>query len=149
MYGRGSGSGSDSGIGAGGRRGGRQGAAQPTPRGRGRGRGSSGHGGSMSFTHSAYEAGASSSASVPVARIISDVEERLTLEAPMVAASEASSPQLAPPPTVAKFVSRPGYGTVGTKCLIRANHFLVQLSDRDLHHYDVSILFLVIPLFVY
>ncbi|MCD9641208.1 argonaute 5 [Datura stramonium] len=34
---------------------------------------------------------------------------------------------------------RPGYGTVGRKCLIRANHFLVQVADRDLHHYDVTI----------
>uniref|UniRef100_A0A803MLG3 Uncharacterized protein n=1 Tax=Chenopodium quinoa TaxID=63459 RepID=A0A803MLG3_CHEQI len=34
---------------------------------------------------------------------------------------------------------RPGSGTVGLRCAVRANHFLVQLSDNDFHHYDVSI----------
>ncbi|PIA43518.1 hypothetical protein AQUCO_01900127v1 [Aquilegia coerulea] len=47
-----------------------------------------------------------------------------------------------PPPASSKamtFPSRPGYGTLGTKCTVRANHFLVKLQERDLHHYDVSI----------
>ncbi|CAH9097364.1 unnamed protein product [Cuscuta epithymum] len=47
-----------------------------------------------------------------------------------------------PPPGSSKdvrFPSRPGYGTLGQKCIVRANHFLVELSDRDLHHYDVTI----------
>ncbi|KAK1296146.1 Protein argonaute MEL1 [Acorus calamus] len=35
--------------------------------------------------------------------------------------------------------SRPGFGRVGKKCVVRANHFLVQLTDKDLHHYDVAI----------
>ncbi|CAO2813226.1 unnamed protein product [Amaranthus hypochondriacus] len=34
---------------------------------------------------------------------------------------------------------RPGFGTIGLKCVVRANHFLVELADRDFHHYDVSI----------
>ncbi|XP_021732844.1 protein argonaute 5-like isoform X1 [Chenopodium quinoa] len=34
---------------------------------------------------------------------------------------------------------RPGPGSVGLRCAVRANHFLVQLSDNDFHHYDVSI----------
>ncbi|KAL4611585.1 hypothetical protein ACB092_08G135400 [Castanea dentata] len=34
---------------------------------------------------------------------------------------------------------RPGYGTVGKKIQVRANHFLVEVADRDLHHYDVTI----------
>ncbi|CAH2060404.1 unnamed protein product [Thlaspi arvense] len=34
---------------------------------------------------------------------------------------------------------RPGLGQAGKKVLIRANHFLVQVADRDLFHYDVSI----------
>ncbi|KAB2065470.1 hypothetical protein ES319_A09G090700v1 [Gossypium barbadense] len=37
------------------------------------------------------------------------------------------------------FPPRPGFGTVGTKCLVRANHFLVDVADADLHHYDVTI----------
>lgn len=38
-----------------------------------------------------------------------------------------------------KFPSRPGLGTLGMKCVVRANHFLVNVADIDLHHYDVSI----------
>ena len=36
-------------------------------------------------------------------------------------------------------LGRPGYGTMGKKCIVKANHFLVQVVDRDIHHYDVSI----------
>lgn len=46
-----------------------------------------------------------------------------------------------PPPASSKHIGvppRPGYGTVGRKCIVRANHFLVEIADRDLHHYDVS-----------
>ncbi|KAF9594683.1 hypothetical protein IFM89_034366 [Coptis chinensis] len=38
-----------------------------------------------------------------------------------------------------KFPARPGAGTVGMKCVVKANHFLVKLKETDLHHYDVSI----------
>ncbi|CAL5184828.1 unnamed protein product [Lathyrus oleraceus] len=37
------------------------------------------------------------------------------------------------------FPCRPGYGQLGTKCLIKANHFLVQVSVSDLSHYNVKI----------
>ncbi|KAG0503181.1 hypothetical protein HPP92_003253 [Vanilla planifolia] len=37
------------------------------------------------------------------------------------------------------FHRRPGFGQVGTKCVVKANHFLAQLPDKDLSHYDVSI----------
>ncbi|CAN8270652.1 unnamed protein product [Cochlearia groenlandica] len=46
------------------------------------------------------------------------------------------------PPVSSKAVTyptRPGFGTVGKKVTIRANHFLVQVADRDLYHYDVTI----------
>ena len=33
---------------------------------------------------------------------------------------------------------RPGYGQVGTKCIVKANHFLAELPDKDLNQYDVS-----------
>jgi len=36
------------------------------------------------------------------------------------------------------FPCRPGYGQLGTKCLIKANHFLVDISVSDLSHYNVS-----------
>ncbi|KAL8501279.1 hypothetical protein ACS0TY_020723 [Phlomoides rotata] len=35
--------------------------------------------------------------------------------------------------------TRPGFGKFGQKILVKANHFLVTVADRDLHHYDVSI----------
>ncbi|GAB4824785.1 argonaute 5 [Ancistrocladus abbreviatus] len=53
--------------------------------------------------------------------------EKLKLESP-----PTSSEPLRPPP-------RPGPGTIGTRCVVRANHFPVQLAERDLYHYDVSI----------
>lgn len=34
---------------------------------------------------------------------------------------------------------RPGYGRGGRRCIVRANHFLVKVTDNDLHHYDVII----------
>ncbi|XP_020258663.1 LOW QUALITY PROTEIN: protein argonaute MEL1-like [Asparagus officinalis] len=34
---------------------------------------------------------------------------------------------------------RPGFGTVGSEVIVRANHFLVEVANRDLHHYDVAI----------
>jgi hypothetical protein len=38
-----------------------------------------------------------------------------------------------------KFPARPGFGTVGKRCRVRANHFLVQVADQDIHHYDVRV----------
>ncbi|ONK57226.1 uncharacterized protein A4U43_C10F17900 [Asparagus officinalis] len=34
---------------------------------------------------------------------------------------------------------RPGIGSAGVKCIVKANHFFVQLLDKDVHQYDVSI----------
>jgi eukaryotic translation initiation factor 2C len=36
-----------------------------------------------------------------------------------------------------KFPHRPGSGHLGTRCLVKANHFLAELPDKDLHQYDV------------
>ncbi|KAK2367885.1 protein argonaute [Trifolium repens] len=50
--------------------------------------------------------------------------------------------KLVPYPTCKKslvFSSRPGYGQLGTKCIIKANHFLVDISISDLSHYNVKI----------
>ena len=38
------------------------------------------------------------------------------------------------------FHRRPGYGQLGTKCLVKANHFLADISVSDLTHYNVSFL---------
>lgn len=36
-----------------------------------------------------------------------------------------------------RFPLRPGYGQAGVKCIVKANHFLAELPDKDLNHYDV------------
>lgn len=36
------------------------------------------------------------------------------------------------------FAPRPGFGQVGTKCIVKANHFFAELPDKDLNQYDVS-----------
>jgi eukaryotic translation initiation factor 2C len=41
------------------------------------------------------------------------------------------------PGSLYKFPRRPGSGRVGTRCLVKANHFLAELPDKDLHQYDV------------
>ncbi|RCV23302.1 hypothetical protein SETIT_4G288700v2 [Setaria italica] len=38
-----------------------------------------------------------------------------------------------------KFPHRPGNGSIGTRCLVKANYFFAELPDKDLHQYDVSI----------
>ncbi|TVU08056.1 hypothetical protein EJB05_41441 [Eragrostis curvula] len=46
------------------------------------------------------------------------------------------------PPVPSKgltFCRRPGFGTVGTRCVVKANHFLAELPDKDLTQYDVKI----------
>lgn len=36
------------------------------------------------------------------------------------------------------FHRRPGFGQLGTKCVVKANHFLADLVDKDLTQYSVS-----------
>uniref|UniRef100_A0A5B6ZD42 Protein argonaute 5 n=1 Tax=Davidia involucrata TaxID=16924 RepID=A0A5B6ZD42_DAVIN len=104
----------------------------------------------------------SSSAPLPLgpSSLARDVEKKLTLGSPAptqqppppavqaqtqpqaVQAPALPSSSVQPPPASSKalsFPARPGYGTVGRKCVVRANHFLVEVADRDLNHYDVSI----------
>ncbi|RYR75816.1 hypothetical protein Ahy_A01g000394 isoform D [Arachis hypogaea] len=38
------------------------------------------------------------------------------------------------------FAARPGYGHLGTKCVVKANHFLADISASDLSHYTVKII---------
>ncbi|KAK6913992.1 Piwi domain [Dillenia turbinata] len=37
------------------------------------------------------------------------------------------------------FAPRPGFGQLGTKCIVKANHFFAELPDKDLNQYDVTI----------
>ncbi|CAN6222538.1 unnamed protein product [Urochloa humidicola] len=59
------------------------------------------------------------------------------------AAPQAPAHQPPPPPPVSTVgivhPARPGFGTVGRKVIVRANHFLVQVADNDICHYDVAI----------
>ncbi|XP_017219228.1 protein argonaute 10 isoform X2 [Daucus carota subsp. sativus] len=38
------------------------------------------------------------------------------------------------------FAQRPGYGQIGTRCVVKANHFLAELPEKELNHYDVTIM---------
>lgn len=37
-----------------------------------------------------------------------------------------------------KYQRRPGYGQLGIKCIVKANHFLTEITGSDLSHYSVS-----------
>lgn len=48
--------------------------------------------------------------------------------------------QPAPPSSKSvRFPLRPGRGSTGTRCIVKANHFFAELPDKDLHQYDVTI----------
>ncbi|XP_028793138.1 protein argonaute 1-like isoform X1 [Neltuma alba] len=52
--------------------------------------------------------------------------------------SESVSP--APPSSKSvRFPLRPGKGSYGTRCMVKANHFFAELPNKDLHQYDVTI----------
>ncbi|CAI9774583.1 unnamed protein product [Fraxinus pennsylvanica] len=75
---------------------------------------------------------ASSSSSVPVAKPVQ--------QAPPVDAAQSKQQQLPPASSKAiRMPARPGFGKVGARMIVKANHFLVNVADRDLSHYDVSI----------
>ncbi|KAF8648141.1 hypothetical protein HU200_064994 [Digitaria exilis] len=69
--------------------------------------------------------------------------------APAVGEPGAPLPAHTPPPSTVigppvpskglSFCRRPGFGTIGARCVVKANHFLAQLSDKDLTQYDVKI----------
>ncbi|XP_047310197.1 protein argonaute 1-like [Impatiens glandulifera] len=52
--------------------------------------------------------------------------------------SQAIQP-IAPSSKSMRFPLRPGKGSTGVKCIVKANHFFAELPDKDLHQYDVSI----------
>jgi eukaryotic translation initiation factor 2C len=69
-------------------------------------------------------------------------EPRAALLAPAQAQTQAPPPRtVIGPPVPSKglsFCRRPGFGTVGARCVVKANHFLAELPDKDLTQYDVS-----------
>ncbi|CAI9268399.1 unnamed protein product [Lactuca saligna] len=71
-----------------------------------------------------------------------------TTPAPVVSAQQPIAKSAQPPqassvaPTSSRIIKAPprtGYGTLGRKCVIRANHFLVDLGEKDPYQYDVTI----------
>ncbi|CAM8949612.1 unnamed protein product [Rhodiola kirilowii] len=81
---------------------------------------------------SSVAVGQPSSSSATVSKLSEDVKQQLTIRTPAEVVPPVSSKGV-------RFAQRPGYGTRGTKCVVRANHFLVEVADKDLHHYDVTI----------
>ncbi|PWA91147.1 PAZ domain-containing protein [Artemisia annua] len=51
---------------------------------------------------------------------------------PAAAVAPSSTKKMKAPP-------RPGFGSIGKKCVIHANHFLVNLGNKDPYQYDVTI----------
>ncbi|MQL87929.1 hypothetical protein Taro_020482, partial [Colocasia esculenta] len=47
---------------------------------------------------------------------------------------------VAPSSKSLRFPFRPGKGSTGVRCIVKANHFFAELPNRDLHQYDVSII---------
>ncbi|KAM1398477.1 hypothetical protein ACFX2I_015928 [Malus domestica] len=54
------------------------------------------------------------------------------------APSQAIQP-VAPSSKSVRFPLRPGKGSTGRRCTVKANHFFAELPDKDLHQYDVTI----------
>ncbi|CAA2961073.1 argonaute 1 [Olea europaea subsp. europaea] len=81
------------------------------------------------------EAGSSSQSPEPTPSEVTEQIEQLGIQseaAPSQAMQPASSKSM-------RFPLRPGKGSSGTKCVVKANHFFAELPDKDLHQYDVSI----------
>ncbi|TVU44552.1 hypothetical protein EJB05_03997 [Eragrostis curvula] len=111
-------------------------------------------------THQPANAPAPASSAPSAAALAKEVEKKLfvseTALAPAAAAATAAvaaaqvgkdaaaedAPEVDLAPVSKKGMAhpaRPGVGTVGKKVMIRANHFLVDVADNNLFHYDVSI----------
>lgn len=53
--------------------------------------------------------------------------------------SQSQAIQPAPSSKSMRFPLRPGKGSSGIRCIVKANHFFAELPDKDLHQYDVTI----------
>ncbi|PON71213.1 Exonuclease/helicase-like [Trema orientale] len=88
---------------------------------------------SQASTSTATTPPASSSSSGGVASLGRELRQKLAMQSPATEVCPPSSMK------ALRFPARPSSGKLGKKCLVRANHFLVQVADSDIHHYDVSI----------
>lgn len=80
--------------------------------------------------------------SLPPESAGSPLEEQLQKLTLQVSKPEVAGPsQVQVPPISSKnlnFPRRPGKGQTGIRCLVKANHFITELPDKDLHQYDVA-----------
>jgi eukaryotic translation initiation factor 2C len=76
----------------------------------------------------------SSSTRPPESSQVVEQFTKLTIEEG--APSQAIQP-VAPSSKSMRFPLRPGKGSTGTRCIVKANHFFAELPDKDLHQYDV------------
>ncbi|KAI7725480.1 hypothetical protein M8C21_008032 [Ambrosia artemisiifolia] len=113
------------------------------PTGRGRGRGNDVASSSMTREFSNVSLGSSSSSSPAVAggRGLTVTQQPVMQQ---VVVTDTPAPPLAVPlvPSSSKRLStpaRPGFGSLGRKSVVKANHFLVDLGQKDPHQYDVTI----------
>lgn len=115
---------------------------QPSGRSSDGGRGSGGPAGntapSLSLTREVEQLSLKNKAPIPVQLSVLPV-----VQAPApILQSQPEGGSVRPPPAPSKALRipiRPGFGKVGRKCTVRANHFLVHVGDKDLHHYDVRL----------
>jgi eukaryotic translation initiation factor 2C len=79
------------------------------------------------------------SSSQHVAEVISGQVQQQFLKLAIVHQSSTSqTSQMAPASSKSvRFPLRPGKGTSGDRCVVKANHFFAELPDKDLHQYDV------------
>ena len=77
------------------------------------------------------ESSAGSSSNQPVHEAMAQLKPP-SAEETAVQAAPASNKSL-------RFPLRPGKGVSGHRCIVKANHFFVELPDKDLHQYDVTI----------
>ncbi|XP_022997812.1 protein argonaute 1-like [Cucurbita maxima] len=80
---------------------------------------------------------ASSSSHPPDTSLLEQQFQQISIQQES-AQSQAIQP--APPSSKSmRFPLRPGKGSTGTRCIVKANHFFAELPDKDLHQYDVTI----------
>ena len=149
MSGRGGRSGGGGGGGWGrGRVGGGRG---PSDAGRGPQAARGGAGGYNAPPQSVAAAPSQPSRTEPAASLSHEMEQKLTLKASSSQAPQTQGPPAAaanPPPVqpelppasskAVRYPPRPGFGSHGRKVVVKANHFLTEIGNRDLRHYDVS-----------
>ncbi|CAN0902227.1 Protein argonaute 1 [Linum grandiflorum] len=84
------------------------------------------------------EASSSSHPPEPSTAAVSQQMQQLAIsqEAPSDLAIQSAPPASS---KSVRFPVRPGKGTVGLRCVVKANHFFAELPDKDLHQYDVTI----------